>query len=83
MARMKRSRRLPDEYNPHAAQFIRPKLTMRKFKNLDKARGGKVMATELLRVAIESDDMRDRAFKLRPLVSSTLIELHAQTIQDD
>uniref|UniRef100_A0A803NLI5 Uncharacterized protein n=1 Tax=Cannabis sativa TaxID=3483 RepID=A0A803NLI5_CANSA len=68
MAKMKRSRRLPNQYDPHVAQFIKAKLIVHKSKNLDKARGGKVMATELLKAAIESDDPRDPAFRLRPLV---------------
>uniref|UniRef100_A0A803Q362 Uncharacterized protein n=1 Tax=Cannabis sativa TaxID=3483 RepID=A0A803Q362_CANSA len=50
MARMKRSRRLR-----HVAQFIRVKLTVPKPKNLDKARDGKVMATKLLKDAIEDN----------------------------
>uniref|UniRef100_A0A803QDT1 Uncharacterized protein n=1 Tax=Cannabis sativa TaxID=3483 RepID=A0A803QDT1_CANSA len=61
----------------------RAKLTLSKSKNLDKACGGKVMATKLLKAVIESDAPRDRGFKLRPLVSSTLTELQTQTIRDD
>uniref|UniRef100_A0A803QJZ9 Uncharacterized protein n=1 Tax=Cannabis sativa TaxID=3483 RepID=A0A803QJZ9_CANSA len=80
---MKISRKLPDEYDPNVAQFIRAKLTVPKSKNLDKACDGKVMAIELLKAAIESDDQRDQAFELRPLVSSTLTELQAQTIRDN
>uniref|UniRef100_A0A803NS77 Uncharacterized protein n=1 Tax=Cannabis sativa TaxID=3483 RepID=A0A803NS77_CANSA len=74
---MKRSRRFLDKYDPHMTQFIRAKINVLKSKNLDKARGGKVMATELLKTAIESDDLRDRAFKLRPLMFRTLTEHQA------
>uniref|UniRef100_A0A803P5Z1 Uncharacterized protein n=1 Tax=Cannabis sativa TaxID=3483 RepID=A0A803P5Z1_CANSA len=83
MASVKRSKRLLDEYDPHIAHFIRAKLAVPKSKDLDKAGGGKVIATELLKAVIESDDLRDRAIKLRPLVSSTFTELQAETIWDD
>uniref|UniRef100_A0A803Q7W5 Uncharacterized protein n=1 Tax=Cannabis sativa TaxID=3483 RepID=A0A803Q7W5_CANSA len=46
MARVIRSSRLPDECESHIAHFIRAKLTVPKSKNLDKARGGKVMEIE-------------------------------------
>uniref|UniRef100_A0A803NI56 Uncharacterized protein n=1 Tax=Cannabis sativa TaxID=3483 RepID=A0A803NI56_CANSA len=83
MARIKRSRRLLDVYDPHVVQFIKSKLTVPKSKNLDKTLNGKVMEIELLKAAIESDNLRNRAFRLRPLVFSTLTEHQAQLIQDD
>uniref|UniRef100_A0A803NKK1 Uncharacterized protein n=1 Tax=Cannabis sativa TaxID=3483 RepID=A0A803NKK1_CANSA len=83
MARMKRSRRLPNEYDPHVAQFIRENLAVPKPKNLDKARGGKVMVTKLLKAAVESDDSRDWAFELRPIVSKYLGRLFVFIDQDD
>uniref|UniRef100_A0A803PPT5 Uncharacterized protein n=1 Tax=Cannabis sativa TaxID=3483 RepID=A0A803PPT5_CANSA len=83
MPRMKRSRRILDEYDPHVTQFIRAKLIVPKSKNLDKARGGKVMITELLKIIIASDDPRNQAFKLRPLVFSTISEHQVQLIKDD
>uniref|UniRef100_A0A803QQ21 Uncharacterized protein n=1 Tax=Cannabis sativa TaxID=3483 RepID=A0A803QQ21_CANSA len=76
---MARIKRLPDEYDPHVAQFIRAKLIVPKSKNLDKAHGGRVITTKLLKVAIESDDSRDQAFKLRPFVSNNVRFLVAIT----
>uniref|UniRef100_A0A803PJP6 Uncharacterized protein n=1 Tax=Cannabis sativa TaxID=3483 RepID=A0A803PJP6_CANSA len=83
MPQMKRSKRLFDEYDPHVAQFIRAKLIVPKSKNLDKACGGKVITIKLFKATIESDDPRDWAFKLRPLVFNTILEHQVQLIRDD
>uniref|UniRef100_A0A803QFA2 Uncharacterized protein n=1 Tax=Cannabis sativa TaxID=3483 RepID=A0A803QFA2_CANSA len=61
-------------YDRDTTQFIYEKLNVPKSKDLDKARGGKVMATMLLNAAIESEDPRDRAFELRPLIFSSITQ---------
>uniref|UniRef100_A0A803PU74 Uncharacterized protein n=1 Tax=Cannabis sativa TaxID=3483 RepID=A0A803PU74_CANSA len=61
MPRMKRIKRMPDEYDPHVAQLIIAKLTVAKSKNLDKACGGKVGPFKRPALLI---DMKRRAYAM-------------------
>uniref|UniRef100_A0A803QJL9 Uncharacterized protein n=1 Tax=Cannabis sativa TaxID=3483 RepID=A0A803QJL9_CANSA len=83
MLHVRRITRKPEEYVRDKGQLICEKLTVPKSKDLDKARGGKVMAIELLNVAIKSEDPRDRAFELRPLVFSSITQHQVELVRDE
>uniref|UniRef100_A0A803QKA9 Uncharacterized protein n=1 Tax=Cannabis sativa TaxID=3483 RepID=A0A803QKA9_CANSA len=83
MPHVRKTCRKPKEYDRHMTQFICAKLIVQKSKDLDKARGGKVIITELLIVSIESGNPRDRAFKVRPLVFSSNTQHKVELIWDE